>query len=75
MTEEMAHSVSGMHGAEVKHAQRAKDLEIALREAAAIFKAELAVKGAELETLHSELGYGIDPSVRLSYMPGSVRTM
>lgn len=53
----MAHAVRDMREAEAKQAERARDLEIALREAAAIFKAELAVKGAELDTLHAELGY------------------
>lgn len=53
----MAHAVRDMREAEAKQAERARDLEIALREAAAIFKAELAVKGAELDTLHAELGW------------------
>ena len=41
--------------AEVDQAAKARDLETALREAASLFKAEMAVKAAELDALHAEL--------------------
>lgn len=44
--------------AEAAAASQARELECALREAAALFKAELAVKAAEMDALHAELGYG-----------------
>ena len=35
---------------------RVRELEAALQEASALFKAEIALKAAELEALHAELG-------------------
>lgn len=53
---EAAAAVAAARAAEAAAAERARDLECALREAAAIFKAELAVKAAEMDALHAELG-------------------
>ena len=44
-------------GAErARHSGRARELETALQEASALFKAEMALKAAELDALHTELG-------------------
>ncbi|KAK9917746.1 hypothetical protein WJX75_007750 [Coccomyxa subellipsoidea] len=53
---EAAAAVAHARAAEAAHAARAGELECALREAAAMFKAELAVKAAEMDALHAELG-------------------
>ena len=39
-----------------RHSGRAQELETALQEASALFKAEMALKAAELDALHTELG-------------------
>ena len=41
---------------EARQAGKAQELETALREASSLFKAEMAVKAAELHALHAELG-------------------
>lgn len=43
--------------AEARQAGKARDFETALREASSLFKAEMAVKAAELQALHAELRY------------------
>ena len=44
-------------GAErARHSGRARELETALQEAAGLFKTEMALKAAELDALHTELG-------------------
>lgn len=45
-----------MRAAEAAATAQAREVECALREAAALFKAELAVKAAEMDALHNELG-------------------
>ncbi len=48
-------ALAGKEAAEARQAGKAKDLETALREASSLFKAEMAVKAAELDALHAEL--------------------
>ena len=42
--------------AEARQFGKAREFEVALREASSLFKAEMAVKAAELQALHAELG-------------------
>ena len=44
---------------EARQAGKAQELETALREASSLFKAEMAVKAAELHALHAELGCAV----------------
>ncbi|BDA48736.1 hypothetical protein COCOBI_12-4180 [Coccomyxa sp. Obi] len=53
---EAAAAVVEVRAAEAAATSQARELECALREAAAMFKAELAVKAAEMDALHAELG-------------------
>ncbi len=53
---EAATAVAQARRAEAAALARTGELECALREAAAMFKAELAVKAAEMDALHAELG-------------------
>ena len=57
MPAESAHAaLARKEAAEAKQAGKARELEAVLREASSLFKAELAVKAAELDSLHAQLG-------------------
>lgn len=62
---EAAHAaLARKEAAEAKQAGKARELEAALWEASSLFKAEMAVKAAELDSLHTQLGWAMVPECR-----------